>query len=80
MSPQDERPPPKERAPLARGALQSTLDVETAQQGKNNGGRPAAQGNRVERNRDQRPPRWDPPRGWTAAELLDKVWPWGRLP
>ena len=41
---------------------------------KRRAGRSEAQGNRPARNPSQPAPSWAPPRGWAAAELVDRLW------
>ncbi len=60
--------PTEDRAALEKGSLAGGTGV------KPSGGRPAAQGNHVERNPCQRAPSYAPPEGWHAADLLDSLW------
>lgn len=67
-------PPENDEARGRRASAQSE------QQGNynNSGGRPEAQGNRIQRNPSQAPPLWPDPPGADAADLLDELtrgWP-----
>ena len=61
---------PKNKAPGATGALQDSLD-EPAHRVT---GRPEFQGKANHRNRDQRPPRWQPAHGAKAFADLARLW------
>jgi hypothetical protein len=65
--------PSKDCAPAGQTAG-ARGDTTAANTPKPTGGRPQYQGNLNGRNHDQRPPRWEAPEGWAAAELLEALW------
>jgi len=67
--------PPKDRTPLAGGALQNTLDLGTEQQRKRTAGRPPLQRNSATgRNAGQKSPTWPELPGERALRLLAAFW------
>jgi hypothetical protein len=68
------RPPPRrDEARVAAGSRsQNKADDDSANPRT---GRPTHQGKSAPaRNACQRPPQWEPPAGWPAAELLEALW------
>ena len=63
--------PPKCGEARGQAGSGSAVDQDSSKPTKPTFGRPEAQGMRVERNPDQRPPMWLPPAGAAAALDLD---------
>jgi hypothetical protein len=63
--------PPKHREPRAGGSQREAGQIDRLP-AQSKAGRPEAQGNRIQRSRSQAAPTWFAPRGWHAAELLER--------
>jgi hypothetical protein len=65
--------PPRSDKARGNGLRRDTGKQASNSTAKPKGGRPEAQGIRVERNPSQRPPRWKAPAGYDALAELEKL-------